>query len=236
MKKHLVHCMVVVSLLLGLCQVTEARYASRYCSEPGFTCMKVRGGDTWYSSFPDIKQRDVVMRLNRMNTRLYPGLVIAVPKNLRGTDAYAISPFPSQMNTNGQKMVIVNQDELAWGAYNEAGHLVWWGPISSGEDYCPDIHRGCHSPTGNYHFFRKQGADCISSKFPIETDGGAPMPYCMHFNGGYALHGSFEVPGYRASHGCIRLFSEDARWLNQEFIDLPGNGRGQGTAVIIQPI
>lgn len=32
----------------------------------------------------------------------------------------------------------------------------------------------------------------------------ARMPYCMHFNGGYAMHEGY-VPPFAASHGCIRL-------------------------------
>ncbi|PYK91645.1 MAG: hypothetical protein DME35_01515 [Verrucomicrobia bacterium] len=32
----------------------------------------------------------------------------------------------------------------------------------------------------------------------------AKMPYCMHFNGGYAMHQGY-VPPFAASHGCIRL-------------------------------
>ena len=62
------------------------------------------------------------------------------------------------------------------------------------------------------------------------------MPYCMHFFRGYALHGSSTVPGYRASHGCIRMFIEDARWLNEEFIDIPYSDEYKGTKVIIEPI
>ena len=58
------------------------------------------------------------------------------------------------------------------------------------------------------------------------------MPYCMHFFRGYALHGSRTVPGYADSHGCVRMFIEDARWLNEEFIDVPGEGY-QGTRVIV---
>ena len=37
---------------------------------------------------------------------------------------------------------------------------------------------------------------------------GARMPYCMHFNGGYAMHEGY-VPPYAASHGCIRLPKEN---------------------------
>lgn len=32
----------------------------------------------------------------------------------------------------------------------------------------------------------------------------AKMPYCMHFNGGYAMHQGY-VPPFAASHGCIRV-------------------------------
>jgi lipoprotein-anchoring transpeptidase ErfK/SrfK len=32
----------------------------------------------------------------------------------------------------------------------------------------------------------------------------AKMPYCMHFNGGYAMHQGY-CPPYAASHGCIRV-------------------------------
>lgn len=53
------------------------------------------------------------------------------------------------------------------------------------------------------------------------------MPYCMFFKGGYAIHAS-DVPGYNASHGCVRVFYEDAEWLNREFADI-------GTSVIVRP-
>ncbi len=98
------------------------------------------------------------------------------------------------------------------------------GPISSGIGKC-NVTGGCSTPTGSFRAVRKQDLDCISTVFPRRANGlsgGAPMPYCIHFFRGYALHGSEEVPGYRASHGCVRMFIEDARWLNEEFIDLPG--------------
>lgn len=35
----------------------------------------------------------------------------------------------------------------------------------------------------------------------------------MYFVGGYAVHGSTSVPGYPASHGCVRVSYEDEDWL-----------------------
>ena len=60
------------------------------------------------------------------------------------------------------------------------------------------------------------------------------MPYCMFFHTGFALHGSYEVPGYNASHGCVRLYKEDAKWLNEEFVELPAFENDKGTTVIVQ--
>lgn len=35
----------------------------------------------------------------------------------------------------------------------------------------------------------------------------------LYFTGGYAVHGSPSVPGYPASHGCVRVSNADADWL-----------------------
>ncbi|KTD20442.1 enhanced entry protein EnhA [Legionella lansingensis] len=212
-----------------------SRYGETLCNQPDFFCMTIKFGQTWSNLFPQSEARDIVKRINRMNIRLRPGMVIAIPKNLDRITIYDVSPFPRYIESGGEKTIYISQDKLAWGAYDEDGELLWWGPISSGADRCPGVIGGCSTPTGSYRIIRKQDIDCISTAFPRRADGdngGAEMPFCMHFFRGYALHGSEDVPGYRASHGCIRLFTEDARWLNEEFVDIPGGGI-KGTRVII---
>jgi lipoprotein-anchoring transpeptidase ErfK/SrfK len=51
------------------------------------------------------------------------------------------------------------------------------------------------------------------------------MPYCMHFNGGYAMHEGY-VPPYAASHGCIRLPNEMAEHFY--------NAVQEGTPIIVK--
>jgi len=80
------------------------------------------------------------------------------------------------------------------------------------------VRRGCRTARGEFAFYRKRGRGCKSGKYPLRKGGGAPMPYCMYFYRGFAFHGSPTVPGYNASHGCVRLFTEDAKWLNQNFV------------------
>jgi L,D-transpeptidase ErfK/SrfK len=203
-----------------------ARYGERLCGSQYFYCIKIHGGQSWYSLWPNARQRDVVQRLNRMNTPLRPGMVISVPKNINGVDSSDIAPFASHISAPGRRTVIVSTGALAWGAYDENGRLINWGPASGGKSWCADVKRGCRTPKGSFIVYEKRGPGCFSTKFPVGK-GGAPMPYCMFFRGGFALHGSPQVPGYNASHGCVRLFVDDARWLNQEFV------RSGGTRVIV---
>ena len=51
---------------------------------------------------------------------------------------------------------------------------------------------------------------------------------CMFFSKYYAVHGSYEVPNYNASHGCIRVTPADAKWLYYNFIEI-------GTPVVVKP-
>lgn len=231
MKKKIAVSLITVMLLiagLGTSTITSAnpRYYGQFlCGYTGFKCVKVRRGDTWERLFSNARERAIVMRLNRMNMPVKYRNWIIVPTNLHGLSNMKLSPFPLHRDTNGRKLIFVNLTDQAFGAYNANGKLVHWGPVSAGRGACPDVAGGCFTSTGSYTIFRKQGPECVSSKFPLETDGGAPMPYCMHFNGGFALHGS-TLPGYNASHGCVRLFFEDAKWLNQDFASI-------GTRVIV---
>ena len=211
----------LLALLLGVPLLGYAKaktYGSQLCQEAGYECYKVMKGDTWAKLYPDQDVREVVKRINRKNIALRPGMIIAIPTGEIGNHMEH-SPFPAEMDLYvGQRVILIDLSDLAFGAYNESGTLEHWGPISPGKQYCPDTRRGCSTPTGVYSIYSKRGSECKSTKYPIGK-GGAPMPYCMFFKGGYALHGSPTVPGHSDSHWCVRLFTEDAGWLNKEFVE-----------------
>lgn len=221
---------LVVLMALAFSSTTFAGqlYGERLCQKAGYHCISAKRGDYWEKLFPNPSQRDIVKRLNRTNVSMYAGMRIAVPNNLNSIDIMDIAPFPRKIPPLGNNKVIINQKELAWGAYDASGTLVKWGPMSGGQNYCADVKRGCKTASGEYTFYRKQGAGCKSSKFPLGK-GGAPMPYCMFFHGGFAMHGSAAVPGYHASHGCVRIYSQDAEWLNTNFV------RIGSTRISVQP-
>ena len=194
-------------------------YGAHLCGYPDFKCVSVKRGDTWKSMFPDQREREMVKRLNRTNVALYYRTWIVVPVYLDDVQYMDLSPFPHRVSATGKRHLKVDLSDHAFAAYDQDGKLVHWGPISGGKGWCPDTDSLCRTALGEHKVYRKQGAGCRSSKYPIETNGGARMPYCMHYYRGYAIHGS-NLPGYHASHGCVRLFDEDAKWLNQSFLKI----------------
>lgn len=120
---------------------------------------------------------------------------------------------------NGSNYLVFNPRTHTLTAYSGSGSVVRSFQASGGRNYCPDIHRGCHTPTGTFHVLAERGADCRSSRYPVGK-GGAPMPYCMFFTQFYAIHGSYEVPNYNASHGCIRVHPSTAKWLMNHFVEI----------------
>lgn len=204
--------------------------------EEGYTCMRVKSGQSWKTLFPDETERGIVMRVNRWNGSLYAGKVIKIPNNLSGASLLDYSPFPRQITPPDEKLVVIDPKLLAFAAYDANGTLINWGPASAGRNWCPDIQKGCRTKAGEFRIYSLGSSNCKSRKFPIPR-GGAPMPFCMFFNGGQALHGSpGEVLAGNHSHGCVRLFVPDAEWLRYDFVEPPGESNDyRGTKVVVMP-
>lgn len=240
MNKHLIGIALCLPLL-AQAAVTEDKpvyYGPGLCASSQYECIKVGSGQTWEKLFPDEQQRDLVQRVNRSYNELYNGKEIVVPRDLAHVSLLELSPFPLKIaESDPEKQIIVDQDKLAWAAYDAQGQLVKWGPIASGADRCSDNSSPtCRTMTGIFRIFSKEQERCKSNVFPIGK-GGAKMPYCMYFHKGLALHGSTDIPGYRASHGCVRMFIGDAKWLNNDWVDATNEKNNVlGTKVVIRPV
>lgn len=122
---------------------------------------------------------------------------------------------------------VFNPNTLTWKAIDHNGKVIRTGKGSGGKHYCPDTHKRCKTPSGVFRVISKGGPGCKSSRYPVGR-GGSPMPWCMFFSKYYAIHGSYDVPHYNASHGCIRVKPSDAKWLSHHFVKI-------GTKVIVKP-
>ncbi len=217
MNKNIALICLCSSIAFSSSATIASEYGRALCQQAGFMCHQVKWGETWWSLFRDPNEMMLVKKLNRKNTALRPGMIIAIPRNIGSVNIMQYSPLPQTVSASDSNLIKVDLKKLAWGAYDKSGQLVNWGPVSGGAAYCPDINSACRTITGTYTVYKKKGEECVSNKFPIPK-GGAPMPYCMHFHGGYAMHGSGLLPGENASHGCIRMFLKDAQWLNTTFV------------------
>lgn len=157
-------------------------------------------------------------------------LSLAFPYNSYGRSQkhhHGGGSLPSQIASQGEKVIIIDPNIHAFGAYNAQGQLVRSGLVTAGNHWCRDIRRGCKTKAGVFRIYSLGGPGCRSSKYPLPR-GGAPMPYCMFFNGSQGLHGSYEVVYGNVSHGCVRMHVPDAKWLRYNFVT-------PGTKVIVRP-
>jgi hypothetical protein len=144
----------------------------------------------------------IILALNRLDERFIrkPDSIVVADTIINGKLLY--SPFPKHLALleSVKKILLVDQRIQAFAAY-EFGNLVNWGPTSTGKKSTP-------TPNGLFHTNWK-------SKKTISTDN-PEWILKWYFNlqnfRGVSLH-QYELPGYPASHACVRLLEEDARWI-----------------------
>lgn len=144
----------------------------------------------------------IILALNRLDERFIrkPDSIV-VPDTIIN-DKLLYSPFPKHLALldSVKKILLVDQHIQAFAAY-EFGNLVNWGAGSTGKKSTP-------TTNGLFHTNWK-------SKKTISTDDSTWI-LKWYFNlenfRGVSLH-QFELPGYPASHSCVRLLEEDAFWI-----------------------
>ena len=113
-----------------------------------------------------------------------------------------LSPFPRQVPSSSEldKLILVSRRVQAFAAY-EQGRLTRWGPTSTGRE-------SLQTPEGLYHTNWKDAER--TSTFNEEW----LLKWYVNLDSflGISFH-LFELPGYPASHSCIRLMEDDAIWL-----------------------
>lgn len=146
----------------------------------------------------DSLMEQLFLKVNRVDRRHIPvGKEVLVPVDREKASRF--SPVPTTLaDFRGAREIRVFIDRQYFGAY-EQGELLFWGPVSTGRQN----HR---TPTGKYQVQYKQ-----RFKRSIKYDN-APMPFSINYNGGFFLHEQ-SLPGYPASHGCVRLMKPDAERL-----------------------
>ena len=157
--------------------------------------------DSFDTVYDEVAQK-YIFALNRMDARrLDPGDRIVIPDTLVA-DWMAYSPFPGKLKVLDSipKTVLISRRIQAFALY-ENDKLKRWGPISSGKE-------STATPIGIYYgnYKAKRKISTINSSWI--------MPYYFNFMNfeGVGVH-QYSLPGYPASHGCVRLREQDAKFI-----------------------
>ncbi|MGI8892732.1 MAG: L,D-transpeptidase [Bacteroidia bacterium] len=157
--------------------------------------------DSFANTFTE-KQRRIISDINRIDEhRINPVDSIVIPDPLVDSLIF-YSPFPSTLITAEDicKLLLISRKIQAFAAY-EYGVLVKWGPSSLGKESTP-------TPEGLF-FTNWKAKSTIST---VNEEWLMKWYFNIHNFRGISIH-EYAMPGYPASHACVRLKAEDAQWF-----------------------
>ncbi|WP_034691142.1 L,D-transpeptidase [Kaistella palustris] len=172
-------------------------------------------------------QRAVILALNRLDTKnKWRADTLAVPDKFDETLAiYAPFPRNVDMLKDVHKIAFFSYPVQAYALY-EQGKLVKWGPTSLGKKSA-QTKRGLM-----FANWKKELA--IST---VDSDWKLPYNFNIHNSLGIGWH-EYDLPGFPASHSCLRLLQDDAKflynWADQWTLNKGGaTVKANGTPVIV---
>jgi L,D-transpeptidase catalytic domain len=148
------------------------------------------------------EERDIILAINRISSSVIKkGKVLVMPDTLT-PQMLAYSPFPAALTgfDSIPKLILISRRIQAYAIY-ENGLNTRWGPVSSGKKSTP-------TPVGLFHTNFKAKVK-ISSE---NSDWIMPWYFNFYARRGVAMHQYF-LPGYPASHACVRMQEKDAKWI-----------------------
>jgi lipoprotein-anchoring transpeptidase ErfK/SrfK len=173
------------------------------------------------------RERYAILALNRLDSRSkWNADTLVVPAKI-DTTLMSYSPFPMQIDvlSGVKKFVIFSYPIQAYGVYSN-GTLVKWGPTSMGKKSA-QTKRGLTFA----NWKKKLAISTVKSEWKL------PYNFNIWNSEGIGWH-QYDLPGYPASHSCLRLLLNDAKWLYNyadTWILNPGGAttKAKGTAVIV---
>ena len=174
----------------------------------------------------DVAKIEIVTAINRTDKKNLAKLdSIVIPSDFSGDVVYYL-PFPLEINylADVSKVLLFSYPTQTFAAY-ENGVLVYSGPTNMGR-------KKDKTPTGL--FYTNWKAEETTSTFNDEWD--LKWNFNIENKLGVGFH-EYELPGYPASHSCLRLLEKDAKflydWADQWVLADKETVKVKGTPVIV---
>lgn len=144
----------------------------------------------------------IFITLNRKESKyLRVGDTIVVPDTIIDDNlAYSCFPYYYPEAKHLAKLIVVSNVYQSYACY-EKGELVRFAACNTGKERTPTF-------PGRYALVWK----AKERRSSLDSTWIMPFTYNFHRYAGNAFH-QYEMPGYAASHSCIRQFLSDAEWL-----------------------
>ncbi len=180
----------------------------------------------WLKKKDSTEKLDIILAVNRTDKENFSKIdSVVVPTDLSGDVAYYL-PFPFQVDSlqRVDKIIIFSYPTQTFASY-ENGILVRTGPTNMGR--AKD-----KTPTGL--FFTNWKAEETTSTFNDEWE--LKWNFNIENKLGVGFH-QYTLPGYPASHSCLRLQEKDAKylyeWADQWVLADEENVKFKGTPVVV---
>ncbi len=174
----------------------------------------------------DSNNLKVIAAINRADVKFLNRFdSIIIPSDLtQSIKQYFPFPLEASFLKGIKKIIFFSYPTQSFAAY-ENGTLVYTGPTSMGR-------KADMTPTGL--FYTNWKAEITTSTFNDEWD--LKWNFNIENKLGVGFH-QYEMPGYPASHSCLRLSEKDAKylyeWADQWKIKGTDNILAQGTPVVV---
>lgn len=171
-------------------------------------------------------QKYIIAALNRIDTDHIARRDSLIVPNEFHDDFLEYSPFPDQIKVLEEvdKFLIFSYPIQAFAVY-EKGTLLKWGPTNMGK-------KATQTPRGLF-FTNWKGRRVRST---VDDEWILNWNFNIHNTGGIGFH-QYALPGYPASHSCLRLLDADAQylynWADQWILKDPQTLKVKGTPVIV---
>jgi hypothetical protein len=194
--------------------------------EPANISFHFEKSTAWLTKNTDDKQLQIVLAVNRTDkTNISKMDSIIIPGDLTGDNEFYL-PFPLEVTylKNVNKIIFFSYPTQSFATY-ENGELIYTGPTNMGRKKDP-------TPTGL--FYTNWKAEKTTSTFNDEWD--LRWNFNISNKLGVGWH-QYELPGYPASHSCLRLQEKDAKylytWADQWILQDDETVLVKGTPVIV---
>jgi lipoprotein-anchoring transpeptidase ErfK/SrfK len=235
MKKSIVLLGIMISFTTFSCKNEETKNTEQTIKMvkkapvrkvPKAVSYTLENPEKWLKTNKSAADLAIALAVNRTDKQFFIKMdSVIIPTDYSGDIAFYL-PFPVEVHylIDVDKIIFFSYPTQAFAAY-ENGTLIYTGPTNMGRKKDP-------TPTGL--FFCNWKAEETISTFDDE------WKLLWNFNienkKGVGFH-QYDLPGYPASHSCLRLHEKDARnlyaWADQWVLVNDENVKFKGTPVIV---